>query len=86
MTAKQLRKHRERSGRTKAEQAIYLGYPFGTYSKYETKKGSLPEHVDRRVALADKDFDRVARLIKREIEEFDWSKEDIRKLGDELKK
>lgn len=84
MTSNQLRKKRLAAGRTIADQAIWLGLPKRTYENYERGARSVPSDMDRRFALAEHDFAKVAKLLKRESEEFGWDKQDLKRLAAHL--
>ena len=82
MTRTQLIQHRKKMGHSLADHAMYLGCPYSTYRKYESGDRSIPEDMEMRIAMAEKNYAKIVKLLKVRLDNHGWSRSDYMALVD----
>ena len=75
MTSAELKAERIRLGFTIEKMAQRLRLPYGTLLKYEFGQRSIPDDVEWRLVLAEKDPLRLADLLLVKTGEYGWTME-----------
>ena len=84
MTPAELKEERNRLGLSVEAMAERLRLPHGTYLKYEYGQRAIPDDLDWRMSLAEKDPCGLALLILERTKEFEWAEEQERQVGTEI--
>jgi len=61
-----------------------LQYSQGTYVKYEYGQRPIPDGIEWRLALADKDPSGLALLLLEQTKKFGWTEDQERAIGNEI--
>jgi transcriptional regulator with XRE-family HTH domain len=84
MTPAELKEERNRLGLSVEAMAERLHLSKGTYLKYEYGQRAVPDDIDWRVSLAEKDPCGLALLILERTKEFGWEQGQERQIGEEI--
>lgn len=84
MTPAELKEERNRLGLSVEAMAERLRLSKGTYLKYEYGQRTIPDDLNWRLSLAEKDPCGLALLVLERTKEFGWEQEAERQVGTEI--